>query len=149
MKIVSGVKKVVKPFVDVPTWLGYRQLADMSQSIKNLFKGFFIPQKPEVEEDFAATMVRLNLTEADIQQRAKEFKRLAVLFALLSTAVFVYSIYLFWIGSWKGTLAGLAVTLVVLAYTFRYHFWLFQVKQRRLGCTFRDWWNSGFMGSKQ
>lgn len=149
MKIASGIKKVVKPFVDVPSWIGYRQLADATKAIRGLFVTVFIPQKTEQTEDFAAAMARLKLTEADLQQRAKEFKRLVILFAVISCGVFAYAIYLFLTSSWKGGLVGLAMTSIVLAYTFRYHFWLFQVRQRRLGCTLRDWWSSSFIGTKK
>src|ERR1700675_4687965 len=104
MKIASGIKKVVKPFVDVPAWMGYRQLADVTKAIGGLFVDLFVPKKPETEEDFTAAMARLKLTEADIQQRAKDFKRLMTFFAVISCCVFIYTVYLVWEGSWRGVL---------------------------------------------
>jgi len=35
-----------------------------------------------------------------------------------------------------------ALTLYVLTQAFRYHFWLFQLRNRKLGCTLSEWWNA-------
>lgn len=149
MKIASGVKKVVKPFVDVPTWLGYRQLADSTKSIWDVLKNLFVPQKAGPQEDFSAAMARFNLSETDVQQRANAFTRLALIFLFIACGVFAYAIYMIWEGSIRGTLASLAITLIAIAFAFRYHFWSFQIKQRKLGCTLRDWLDSGFAGSNK
>lgn len=149
MKIVNGIKTVVKPFVDIPSWIGYKQLADSFKNIAGVCKEFFIPEKPEKPEAFSEAMNRLNLTEEQIQQRAKDFKRLTIIFAIFTVIVFAYAVYLLCVGSLRGFMGALGVTAIVAAYTFRYHFWLFQVQQRKLGCTLRDWWDSGITGGKK
>lgn len=149
MKITRTVGKVVKPFVDVPTWVGYKQLAETSKSIGSILKTLFVPAKAERQETFEEALVRLNLTEQDIAQRKKEFTRLLFFYTGLAIVIFLYAIYLAFAHSIHGSIAAFAVTLIALAMVFRYHFWLFQIKQRRLGCSFKEWLNSGFIGDKQ
>jgi intracellular multiplication protein IcmV len=40
----------------------------------------------------------------------------------------------------------LMVSLVAFANAFRAHFWYFQTKQRKLGCTIQEWLNAGVGG---
>jgi len=149
MKIINGVKKVAKPFIDVPTWIGYKQIAEGARGIANSVKSLFIPQKADKAESFEEAMVRLKLTEADLVQRQKEFQRLVIILTIVGFGVLGYTFYLFWVGSLTGGIASLALTVLVFSYSFRYHFWLFQIRQRKLGCTLREWLDSGFMGGKK
>ena len=40
-------------------------------------------------------------------------------------------------------------TLIALVLAFRYHFWYFQMKQHKLGCTFNEWYRQGLLGEKK
>ena len=40
-----------------------------------------------------------------------------------------------------GFILGMAVTVLGLSKTFKYHFWLTQVTKKKLGLTFKDWLN--------
>ena len=76
MSFSAGIKKIIKPFVDVPKWIGYRQLVKSNRSITTLLKKFFIPEQAHSQESFAAALQRLNLKESDLIQRRQEFTRL-------------------------------------------------------------------------
>jgi len=39
-------------------------------------------------------------------------------------------------------LTSLAITSLCLNNYFRYSFWLFQMKHRKLGCSFKEWFNN-------
>jgi intracellular multiplication protein IcmV len=58
--------------------------------------------------------------------------------ALLLFAYMTYEIYF---GYFLGALLSLVVAFLALALAFRYHFWFFQIKQRRLGCSVSEWFN--------
>ena len=145
MKIINGIKKVAKPFVDVPAWAGYDQLKASAKSISTSMKDLFVPKKSDKKETFEEAMQRLNLTEADLIARQKEFKRLIIIFSILGFIVLGYTFYLIWDRAFWGGLASFGLTVLVFSYSFRYHFWLFQIRQRKLGCTLREWLDSGFM----
>jgi intracellular multiplication protein IcmV len=52
-------------------------------------------------------------------------------------------------GSIKAFIVSLVVTLIALILAYRYHFWYFQMKQRKLGCTFSEWYKQGLFGEKK
>ncbi len=75
MDLVTLVKNFITPFVDVPSWVGYKQLKEMHKDVLQTIKSLFVPQKAEVtqEEDFAKVLEKFNLTEEDLKQRIKTF----------------------------------------------------------------------------
>jgi intracellular multiplication protein IcmV len=91
-------------------------------------------------------LTRLNLTEQDIQKRQLEFRRLLILYVACAVFLFCYAFYLAWQRSVHGATACFVITIVSLTQVFRYHFWMFQLKKRKLGCTFREWWDSNLIG---
>ena len=105
-----------------------------------------VPQKAKRTETFEEAMVRLRLSKADISQRTQEFKRLFIIFLVIFIVLLSYTVYLLSEGSIRPGLVSLVLTFIVLAQIFRYHFWLFQIKQRKLGCTLREWFWQGLLG---
>lgn len=148
MGFFSGVKKVLKPFVDVPRWIGYDQLKGMTGWLGGLIKRTFVTEQSEHSETFEQSMVRLKLTEQDLVQRTIEFKRLLVFWLFIFAMVLVYAAYLAGIGSWVGFAVSMSVALLTLSQVFRYHFWLFQIRSRKLGCTLSEWWHSKVTSEK-
>ena len=148
MGFFNGVKKTVKPLVNVPRWMSVKSVSESGSFVGRLFKGVFIPKKPERKESFSEARNRLNLTEQDIQQRRKEFKRLLRLFLVLWIAVWGYSLYLFSQPYMRAGIIAFVVGLIALTQAFRYHFWLFQIKQQKLGCGLKEWFLSGLLGRK-
>jgi intracellular multiplication protein IcmV len=142
------VRPYISPITKFPTYMGLKQIADTTKAIGGMLKPVFVPPRPaeKTAESFAETLTRLNLTEQDVQKRQREFRRLLTVYLVIALLLFCYSFYLAWHRSIHGALAGFVITLVALTQVFRYHFWLFQLRQRKLGCTLRDWWNSGFLG---
>ncbi len=139
MRFFSRIKKIIKPLVDVPKWVGYRQLVKTHRSLFSFVKKFFIPEQASAQESFQAALDRLKLTEVDLAQRMKEFTRLMWIWISLFLISVAYSIHLLLENSLRGFFPCLGVSIIILTQMFRYHFWIFQIKQRRLGCGFRDW----------
>ena len=67
---------------------------------------------------------------------------------VLAVLILMYSVYLFIEGGHKGGIVALVVMFIALVLAFRYHFWYFQIKQRKLGCTIQEWFNHGLKGIK-
>lgn len=149
-------KKVAKTiasrfsFINIPAWIGTKQLRSFWSFISIMFKTLFIPKEPTgEEEDFQRAITRLGLTEVDLQQRAKEFKRLVIIFMLFTLLLLGYVGYLIWEESYKIATVVFCLDLIVLANAFRYHFWLFQLRQRKLGCSFAEWFYEGLLRIKK
>lgn len=148
MGFFSGAKKVVKPLVDFPRWMDTPTLANNAKMIAGLAKRIFTAPKATRTETFEEAMSRLNLTETDIQRRKKEFLRLICIFGLLSILLYAYSFYLLSHSYIRGGILALIVSTIALMRVFRFHFWYFQIKKRKLGCTFKEWLQ-GLLGKTQ
>ncbi len=81
----------------------------------------------------------LGLDAEHIAGATKAFKRLLMIFLSIGALVLLYSLYKFVEGSVAGGLVALAVVAICLAQAFKYHFWLYQIRIDRLGCTWREW----------
>ena len=128
-----------KTFFNPTAWFG-DALAVNSKVTWDTTKDLFIPQEATRTETFAEAMQRLNLTEADLEERSHRFLLYAYLFLLCACLSVVYGFYLlFAVASYAGFVLSLAVTALFLAQAFRFHFWFFQIKFRKLGCTFKEW----------
>lgn len=124
----------------VDKWVGYEQIKRNSTDLLDDAKTIFIAEQADHKETFEEALKRLNLSEAELQARAVEFRRLMLLFLILAGLVFGYSFYIgFMYKNVAGFFMGIAVTIFALANAFRYHFWLYQIKHKKLGCTLREW----------
>jgi intracellular multiplication protein IcmV len=133
------VRGVYHTFLDVPSWVGYRQIKKDHKAIFSNVKEVFVADKGTFNESFEEAMLRLNLTEKDIKARCKENKRLVYIYASLGLACLLYTLYLLWGGGFSASLLALAVSGFALAKAYQYSFWHFQMKNRKLGCSFNEW----------
>lgn len=132
-------------------WLG-GEVTDLKRSnrtIVNTIKGLFVKETPpENPETFDQAVARMELTEEDIKKTINTYSTYALIFILIALALFAYAFYLlFAYGSITGWLISLAATGFCLIQFFRYDFWAYQMKERRLGITF-DEWKKHILGGK-
>ncbi len=147
-RVTRGIKKTVKPFIDIPSWMGLDFIKSSTRNIKNMIVTSFVTQKPEVKEDFDETVVRQSLTDQDLERRKREFTILAIAMAVITSIAILYLIYLMINAYWKGSIVCFGVVVLAGSLAFRYHFWRFQLEKRKLGCSFREWWKEGLLGKK-
>jgi intracellular multiplication protein IcmV len=53
-----------------------------------------------------------------------------------------YALYTAFKGSMTTSLISFCLALYALTQAFRFHFWLFQLRNRKLGCSIKEWMNS-------
>lgn len=139
---VKDVFKVSrKTFFNPKAWIGYDLLKDQTRTIWSFVKtATATAAPPENPETFEEAMQRLELSEADVQSTANRYLTYACCFIALTAVNFMYAVYLlFHHKAFLGLVLGLAVCALLLAQAFRYHFWYFQIKNRKLGCTIEEW----------
>ena len=139
MGFFQRAKKTVKPFINITRWLDMETLLQNGRGIAELARKLFIPAKATYREDFEQAVQRLDLSENDIQQRIKQFSLYARVFFSCTLLLLGYIIYLMAVGAFMAFFASFGLMMVTLGQAFRYHFWAYQMKQRRLGCRFSDW----------
>lgn len=87
------------------------------------------------------SVASLGLSEEHIQTARKAWQRILAVFLVLATLSFITSVVLLLQGDVEFFIVFLAVTALFLAQAFKFHFWLFQLQQGRLGCTWKEWLN--------
>lgn len=144
MGIFSGVKQVAGQLVNfkVTDWFNVNNHKVNIAYIVDITKEVFSPSKPQYQETFEEAVTRLQLSEQDLLDRKKEFLRLFIISLAVSFGLFLYTMFItIKYGNLYGFILGISVTILALAKTFRYHFWLTQITKRKLGLTFKDWLN--------
>lgn len=140
MPVPKLFKVTRKTFLDPAGWLDLDTLKNQNRTIFQTIKNIFSVNKPLREETFEEAVERLQLTEEDIQYSFKTYKQYAIWFSVLGLLVFLYAFYLiFRYSSITGWLLGIATSALLFSQAFKYDFWAFQIKSRKLGKTFDEW----------
>lgn len=148
-KIKGALVWTFKPFVNFTEMLGFSSLKGTLKDIIHDVKVVAsTPEANAADENFEEAAKRLHLSEKVIARKAADFLRLAIIFAVMGVVILVYAMTLGWRGDLSTFVLAFAVSLLAFGYAFRFHFWYFQVKSRKLGCTFYDWYSSSFKGDK-
>lgn len=144
----SRIINVFTRIFNVRAWIDFDRLKSFTLYLGNGFKKMFIPQQGGGGETFEEAMLRLNISEKDLQERKSALYRLSLLMCAAAIFIFGYAIYHVMYGSYKAVVISLVVMLIALVLAFRYHFWYFQIKERKLGCTMQEWYRKGLLGEK-
>lgn len=134
-----AARGLYKNFFNVSAWLSFDYMKNSFASMYALLKSIF--QKPEStrQESFEQAMLRMNLSEKDIDQRYEQSKRLSWLYATMMSVIWAYSLYLFLVAPLlSGALAFVVGGICALKFV-KMRFWMYQIRERRLGCSLRDW----------
>lgn len=144
-KRITGI---IKNVFDLRKWADFDRMKAFTQYLGQGFKKMFIPQKKTTGESFEQAVTQYQLNEKDLFIQQKALFRLSLLMSLIALFIFFYGVYQLIYGSITGMLLSLIVLMIALVLAFRYHFWHFQIKQRKLGCSFKEWLHQGLMGDK-
>ncbi|WP_298624139.1 type IVB secretion system protein IcmV [uncultured Legionella sp.] len=154
MKKKSGTRigRVFKGIFNIRAWSDWDRLKAFTLYLKNGFKRLFVPQKitdAKSVESFDDVKSRLKLSDAELLIKQNALLRLSIFMLVFAAMVVVYVGYQFVYGSFRAGLLSLVVTLIALVLAFRYHFWYYQIKHRKLGCTIKEWYRHGLLGEKE
>lgn len=122
--------------------LGWNIISDMGHYMQDTAHRFLTPPKAEKEESFEQAKKRMKLSEEELEKRRKNFLRQFFLFLIGALLILAYSVYSFSQGSWGAGIVSFLMTGLLLIHGLRAHFWAFQIKNRKLGCTLNEWWNN-------
>jgi len=134
-----------KTFFDPLTWIDYDSLRRLNRILFSQIRDLFTVPKPTRTETFEQAMKRLGLEPEDVQDIETNYRFYTWLFLIIAAIIFLFSLYLLfhYVVFW-GTLIGLTVAALALSQAFKYDFWVFQIQQRKLGCTFNEWKQARF-----
>lgn len=144
-----GFVGTIKHIFNIRFWSDADRIKSYWQYIVNTIKKFIVPQQNGVTESFEDAKIRMNVSDADLDIRKRALMQLSLLMCGISFLLFLYAIYQCIYGGIPGLLLTLSIMCVALVMAFRYHFWYFQIKEKKLGCSIREWFKLGVLGEKQ
>jgi intracellular multiplication protein IcmV len=141
MGIGKSLKKGVSSGFKVKRWAATDSIKDNGLFIVKLFKSIFKRKQDEkvITETFEQAKIRMDLTDEDLSKRVRSGRYLVLFCLALAVALAIYMYCLFSRGQLLAGLLSLVLCLTMLAYAYREHFNIFQIQQRRLGCSFKQW----------
>ena len=140
MPLKDAVKVSRKTFFNPAGWLGYDMLKTQFRVTWDLIKTLFTVPIAQREETFDQAVTRFKLTDQQLNNISRNFLIYSAIFVACGILTVTFAFYLLiHHGTFAGLLLGIAAAAVFFTYAFRYSFWRFQIKNRRLGCTFDEW----------
>jgi len=148
-KSSSRIGKIAKRIFNIRYWADWDRVKAFTVYLGTGIKRLFVPEQNVASESFDEAMARLNINETDLTLKQKALFRLSVVMVVVGGLIFCYAGYQLFYGSYKALFVSLVVMLIAFALAFRYHFWYFQIKHRKLGCSFEEWYRQGILGEKE
>lgn len=142
MGFFSGFKKIASQVVDVRVdrWANLQGNKDTAVYFFNLARKLLKSPPPSKLDDFERVVEEQALTDAVLQEKSEKYKALATLFVFFAGLLLIYTIILICLGNFMGMCISAALVIYALAQAFRFHFWHFQISQRKLGCSLSEWY---------
>lgn len=93
-------------------------------------------------EQFEQAVREQGLSEADIVRAKNNYLRNAIILLIVGLLFSLNSMYLIYQKLLLQSLVSFAVTVMIFVFSLKSHFWFFQIKNRKLGCSLREWYNN-------
>lgn len=122
--------------------VGYEQMKQGFSDQASMVKGIFNYNTKK----FIAQEERTYIPTEEVTQASKAFKMMVVLFDILFLFSLLYCTANLLAHHWITALLSLAFAVLCLSFAFRYHFWLYQIKRKMLGLTFKDYYRDVLKG---
>lgn len=145
----SRIASVIKRVFNVRQWSDYDRLKAFTLFLGDGIKKMVVPRKTDIKdtgETFSEALAEMHLSEDDLLARKKGLYRLSILMCTIFLLVFSYAIYHLVYSNYKAAIVSLVISMISLVLAFRYHFWYFQIKERKLGCSVQEWYHYGLLG---
>lgn len=142
----SRTSRLLTRFFNFRAWSDWDRSKAVTQYFLGVFERVLMPKLPRKSKknSFESVVSKLKLSEKELQARAHGLRRLSYILAAMAVFFLGYLIYLSIYGSLKALLITSIELMIVLVLSFRYHFWYFQIEQRRLGCSVKEWCHALF-----
>ena len=138
----SKFRKIFSKVLNVRFWLDWERIKSFGQYLKGNIEALVTPAASGKTEDFKVAVQHFHISEDALLDKQRALFRLSLLMLFLAVLIFSYTIYQLIYGTYRATVVSFVVMGLALVLAFRYHFWYFQIRQRKLGCTFREWYRA-------
>ena len=152
MGFLDSAKKGLISNFNFKRWIGIGMLKQSTNTVYELYKDLSFSGASKntpagQSQSFEDLMVKNGITEKELARRIRISFVTIVVYSLCLLLVLIYCVCLAVNGHYETSILSLILVFVLLSFIFKEHFNYFQMKQRRLGCTFKDWSNALFRGN--
>jgi len=145
----SRMHRLRKYFFNWEGLLDWQRTKAYTASLYQLAKSFFVIDHSKIgTAQFEDMVARFQLSEEDLIKQKKGMIRLARVMLCVAILILSYCFYQVMYGGWRAVLVAAVLVGVALTLSFRYYFWAFQINERKLGCSFREWYRKDVLGGK-
>ena len=129
--------------LDVRQYVSLNEIKQDTKMVANTFKEVFntkinVDTTPSTDETFEQALLRLNITEVDLQKKVKLSRYYSIFYFIFSLAFFGYSIYIFFLSHILAGIATLALGIFLLSYALRESITHMQMKKRNFNLTIKN-----------
>ena len=139
---MSFFRSIFKTVADVPAWMSLNQIKQQTKSLSQWLKPIFTPRKITHTADFEQMIKRFNLSEKDLKDIMHRFIQYCIFYIIIGILCIAYALYLFLQTHLIAGFITVLVSILVFLKAFSAHFWYFEIKHRKLGCTIQEWFNN-------
>ncbi|WP_133130946.1 type IVB secretion system protein IcmV [Legionella yabuuchiae] len=147
-KSFKRTRNLIKRIFNVRAWSDWDRMKNFTDYLVKGFKRIFIPNSTEKVESFDAVKTKMNLSDEDLLIRQKSLLRLSIMMVVVSTLIMMYSLYHLFLLNIAAFLLSFVVSMLALMLAFRYHYWHYLIKERKLNCSLNEWYRQGLLGEK-
>lgn len=146
---VSRFKTAFSNIFKFRYWLDFDRNRNFALYVVQVMKRILYPEAPELTETFGQAKKRLHLTDEILLKQQTSLFRLSILMSIWAFFGFIYMFYQLFSAHFLAALISLVLTGLALTLAFRYHFWYFQIKKKKLGCSLHTWFHEGLLREKK
>lgn len=145
-----GFRSTVKSLFDVKSWIGWKSLAQNGAWIRGMYGDLLRPVYVNpVKETFDEACKKYGYTPEFLKHQEAEFQKAAYIYSALMCMGLLYMFWLVYKQKTLATFVMLPLNFMLFSFYFRESFWLMQVRQKRLGMTFKDWLSIVVLGNEK
>ena len=132
-----------KRFKRIKKLLMIDALKTQSKAIASIVKSLFSVKSSSTTVDYE-DLARMNIDQGKLILISRKLRLIYQGCLAVAGMIFVYCVWLWWHELYWLSVVAFSAVILSLAQGFKHHFWLSQIKQKRFGLSFKDW----FLGFK-
>lgn len=135
-----GFRTTVKSLFNVKSWMGWGAIAQNGAWIRDMYGQLLRPHTiSPVKETFEEACERYGYTAEFLKHQEGQFEKAVNLFLGVFCTGLLYMAWLLYTNRLLAGIVMVPLNFMLFSFYFRESFWLMQIRQRRLGMSFKDW----------
>jgi len=120
-------------------WVSWDFFSKSTRQTVSMLKEIYKTPTKGQTETFYQALTRHKITKEGLGQLQSKFYYFSLFFVTFALGMLIYALDGFIQGQVMKGIGSMSLVFFLLAQAFRYHFWYFQIVQKRLGCSLKEW----------